>query len=637
MAETATIDLISFNSAEINTKTSSKSSAENPSNFSEIFDNANKAYSTKENYSQTNSNNTNTNNNYEPKTEDSNTQNTNNVKDSNSTENQEPIANDQKETNVENNSKQTNENSENKVSNNEDVEKPTATSNATNKISDTEQIETPKPVNLGELIPEAPPTVQNQTNVKASNDKNSIDTQVQSVILSKEEIVQTDNTTQTKEPTQNTTDVNSNSTLTTDNILNEMVLVSSVNNIPNNQTTSHTNTNNQQKEQPVQTLQTTQNVQTETSIDLINSAVNSNNNNNANSNINTTAQVQVQKSGQQVPKQNQIQQIQQIQQIPQNIVSEKPNNTAQETQVVPQNDTQENDVQIPIIKTNTEKLASDVNVNNTSTETKQDLKTVLDKTSLTQEALDKLNAKITSVDTSKSNSNSNSNNMLNGQNTEDQMVKLTLENNNTNTNTVNFAGLVNDSTNQMEFAKAPNGVQAQTHTQAPKEINNTEILSQINNKLSNLKDAGTTKINIVLRPENLGKVNLELINSKDGLTAQLTTNNAQVKEILDKSLDGLRETLGNQGININSVTVKVEETQKQSNDMLSFENQNQSEQNSQQQSDNTKNTKENEFSFDENIDNEIDETILTIDQESTVATESTVSITSHTGKIDYKV
>ena len=66
----------------------------------------------------------------------------------------------------------------------------------------------------------------------------------------------------------------------------------------------------------------------------------------------------------------------------------------------------------------------------------------------------------------------------------------------------------------------------------------------------------------MLKPDNLGKINIELIQNKDGIMARLTADSIQVKDMLDKNLDGLKNTLTSQGINVNSVNVRVEDTAK---------------------------------------------------------------------------
>ena len=50
------------------------------------------------------------------------------------------------------------------------------------------------------------------------------------------------------------------------------------------------------------------------------------------------------------------------------------------------------------------------------------------------------------------------------------------------------------------------------------------------------------------------------MNTKDGLMAQFTVTNQDVKDILMKGLDELKNTLLTQGVNVDNVSVKLEET-----------------------------------------------------------------------------
>lgn len=270
--------------------------------------------------------------------------------------------------------------------------------------------------------------------------------------------------------------------------------------------------------------------------------------------------------------------------------------------------------------------------NEVNVTTKPVAKDILDKASLTQDMLNKTNAKVVNIETS--NSNSDSNNLLNKQNPQEQVIKLALESNNaTHSGNVN-AGVdlsnIADTTLQANFEKTLNTVQTQTQAQAheSKELTNSDILSQINSKLDNLKTEGLTKISIILKPENLGKINLELINSKDGLVAQMTTDNPQVKELLNKSLEGLKESLSSQGVNVNSVTVKVEEVQKQSSDMFSFEGK-QSNHGNQGFSDNPNKSNKGGAQFDEDINN--------LGELQIGEADDLISVGSHVGEVDYKV
>lgn len=276
--------------------------------------------------------------------------------------------------------------------------------------------------------------------------------------------------------------------------------------------------------------------------------------------------------------------------------SDLQNNQAQQTQQTQQlpTETVQNANNSPVIQVNTEQIASDASQpisNNNETTTNND--NVSKKTDLTQEMIDKTNAKVASItngNSANANANSNSNNLLNQQNAQEQTIKLAIQDTETTKNsdtTINVAAKANsnDLGTQMAFNKVLDNIQTPTQAvnqaETPKELTKTDIMSQIQAKLDTIQNENQTKVTIILKPENLGKINLELVNGKGGLTAQITADSEQVKEILNKHLDSLKDTLGNQGINVNNVNIKVSETQKQDN-MFNFSEQNsQTNQNSQ--------------------------------------------------------
>ncbi len=93
----------------------------------------------------------------------------------------------------------------------------------------------------------------------------------------------------------------------------------------------------------------------------------------------------------------------------------------------------------------------------------------------------------------------------------------------------------------------------------PVEVSSEKIIEQITKHLDSIKT--TSKVNIVLNPESLGKVNLQIINSKDGLSAQFTVTTNEARDLLMKGIDGLRENLLTQGVSVDNISVKVSETE----------------------------------------------------------------------------
>ena len=90
------------------------------------------------------------------------------------------------------------------------------------------------------------------------------------------------------------------------------------------------------------------------------------------------------------------------------------------------------------------------------------------------------------------------------------------------------------------------------------EANPSKILDQISKQLDKLQN--NSKVNIVLNPESLGKVTIQLIQTKEGLSAQFTCATQEARNLLMKGLEGLKETLISQGVNVDNVSVKHSET-----------------------------------------------------------------------------
>lgn len=92
------------------------------------------------------------------------------------------------------------------------------------------------------------------------------------------------------------------------------------------------------------------------------------------------------------------------------------------------------------------------------------------------------------------------------------------------------------------------------------DVNPSRILDQISRHLDGLQN--NSKVNIVLNPESLGKVNIHLLSTKEGLTAQFTVTTQEARDLLTKGLDGLKESLGALGVSVDNVSVKVADSQK---------------------------------------------------------------------------
>lgn len=112
-------------------------------------------------------------------------------------------------------------------------------------------------------------------------------------------------------------------------------------------------------------------------------------------------------------------------------------------------------------------------------------------------------------------------------------------------------GFVDFFTNQID-ASSLNEVTQTADVVTVKEIV-TQLVEQIKINISQTN----TSMELMLNPENLGKVQL-LVSSKNGvLTAQMTVDNMITKEAIESSINTLKETFAEQGLKVEEVEVTI--------------------------------------------------------------------------------
>ena len=85
-----------------------------------------------------------------------------------------------------------------------------------------------------------------------------------------------------------------------------------------------------------------------------------------------------------------------------------------------------------------------------------------------------------------------------------------------------------------------------------------EIAEQILEKVKVSVTAETTSLEIVLTPEELGKVNLTITAEQDGsMTARFVTENELSKEAIESNLVQFKEMLQEQGLKVDTIEVTV--------------------------------------------------------------------------------
>ena len=153
---------------------------------------------------------------------------------------------------------------------------------------------------------------------------------------------------------------------------------------------------------------------------------------------------------------------------------------------------------------------------------------------------------VESVETDTSSGEEESSDLMQNQTAEEQGIKASLQHAD-----ANFGELKSDSQSNVSLqATKPTG---------NSDVTPSKIINQISKQMENMNIG--SKVNIVLNPESLGKVSVQLINTNEGLSAQFTVATQEARNLIMKGLDGLKDTLLSQGVSVDNVTVKLNETQ----------------------------------------------------------------------------
>lgn len=228
---------------------------------------------------------------------------------------------------------------------------------------------------------------------------------------------------------------------------------------------------------------------------------------------------------------------------------------------------------------------------------------------------------------SQSNTNQNNGSMTKG-NAAEQAVKLSVDNASGSSNLTGAESFMNKLDAKLgSFAKT---------TPQNTLLNKSDIMSQMNAKFNEMQLGGQNKVSIILQPENLGKVSVEIMNSKDGIVAKMTTDNQQVKELFDKNMESLKSSLGSQGVNVNNI--KVECTSESSNNAMNFERDQFNQSNfsdSNGQNKQAHNSEQNAQTIYSNEYGTSDEAVDELNNMPEI--KNTDSMIKHNGKVDYTV
>ena len=262
-------------------------------------------------------------------------------------------------------------------------------------------------------------------------------------------------------------------------------------------------------------------------------------------------------------------------------------------------------------------------------EIKDTQNTQSDKVDIEQEMLDEMDVRIEEVSDSSTNTNSQNQSYTTAQ---DEVIKLQIQNTDKESATP-VAFTFDNTIKNINTINKPIQVEGAT-----KELNINDILNQIGSKFEQLKDGQSTKITMTLRPNDLGRVTIELLSNANGISTNIIAQNSQVKELLDKNIEILKQQLVQQGINVQNVQVKTveqnsqaglnngyNERQNQQENQGQNQNSRENNQNQQQQHQRRETFKFNQSNIIENVDFESN------------SQSATASINTLRGKISYNL
>ncbi|MCI7771011.1 MAG: flagellar hook-length control protein FliK [Eubacterium sp.] len=89
-------------------------------------------------------------------------------------------------------------------------------------------------------------------------------------------------------------------------------------------------------------------------------------------------------------------------------------------------------------------------------------------------------------------------------------------------------------------------------------VNEVDIVRQVVEQIKVTTTQQLSSIEVMLNPENLGKVHVAVIAKQGIVTAQLTAQNEQVKAALENQMTALKEHFNNQGVKVESVEITVQ-------------------------------------------------------------------------------
>ena len=109
-------------------------------------------------------------------------------------------------------------------------------------------------------------------------------------------------------------------------------------------------------------------------------------------------------------------------------------------------------------------------------------------------------------------------------------------------------------------------------------VNEVDIVRQVVEQIKVTTTQQLSSIEVMLNPENLGKVHVAVTAKQGIVTAQLTAQNEQVKAALENQMTALKEQFNNEGVKVEAVEITVQSHGFESEQNLEGNNSNQAQQ-----------------------------------------------------------
>lgn len=121
---------------------------------------------------------------------------------------------------------------------------------------------------------------------------------------------------------------------------------------------------------------------------------------------------------------------------------------------------------------------------------------------------------------------------------------------------------------QMKTSEAPQSLVKESNTPVPVRQVSTSLSDMIMERMQVMKNGDESHIRIKLSPENLGQLDIRLTTSDGKVTAFIATATSAAKEMIESQLHQLRQTLVQQGVQLDKVEVIQQPTSPSQSSML---------------------------------------------------------------------